>query len=261
MKSKVVDKSRAALAAVGVAMLCWLVSCGGGTQVETYVPTRVLVFGDESSVIESDGRKYTVNAVADDGVTIDCAAHPLWVQSLASSYGLVFPQCPGTVVAPTSRIYAALGAKVADVATQVAAAGGTFAAKDLATVMVGANDVIALYQQYDGSNADALRAAAEAAGSALALQIASISQAGAKVLFATVIDVGQTPYGLAQEALGTGRTALLSSLTARFNARLRTGIEGAGIGGHQASQILADEQFRANIAAAAVTPLSQASPG
>ena len=243
-----------ALAAAGCALL-WLASCGGGSQVQRYVPTRVLAFGDETSVIEADGRKYSVNALQADGVTPDCVANPLWVQSLATAYGLTFTQCPGTAAAPASRIFAKNGAKVADIAAQVSAAGGTFASSDLATVLVGANDVIELYLQYDGSNAASLSLAAEARGTALAGQIIALSQAGAKVLFSTIFDMGQTPYGLAQEAAfpGTGRAALLSSLTERLNAKLRTGVS-EKLGGNEASQMLADEQAHAIVSAVATSP-------
>ena len=78
MKLKVVGMRGAKLAMAGLALLL-IVSCGGGTQVEKYVPTRVLAFGDENSVIESDGRKYTVNGLSSDGLgTIDCQASALW---------------------------------------------------------------------------------------------------------------------------------------------------------------------------------------
>ena len=254
MKLKVVGMRGAKLATAGLALLL-IVSCGGGTQVEKYVPTRVLAFGDENSVIESDGRKYTVNGLSSDGLgTIDCQASALWIQQLAFYYGLVFQQCPGTVVSPTSRIYAAYGAKVADVAAQVAAAGGAFGPKDLATVLVGANDVIALYGQFNGSNTDALKASAEAVGAALAGQIVAISKAGAKVLYSTVPDVGQTPFALKEDlSFGTGRAALLSQLTERLNAKLRTGVS-AKLGGHEASQMLADESFHAIVATATTAP-------
>ena len=68
----------------GVAML--LASCGGGEQVQRFFATRVFAFGDESSVINPDRSKYTINAVATDG-TYDCATNLLWVQSVASLYG------------------------------------------------------------------------------------------------------------------------------------------------------------------------------
>ena len=73
-----------------------LAACGGGDQVDPFKPTRVLAFGDELSVIEADGRKYSINAfkqitatdgtVTDDPTTLDCARNPLWVQNVASSF-------------------------------------------------------------------------------------------------------------------------------------------------------------------------------
>ena len=53
-----------------------LTACGGGgEQVERFVPTRLIAFGDETSVIEdnlrdANGRKYAVNwATAASGAT------------------------------------------------------------------------------------------------------------------------------------------------------------------------------------------------
>ena len=46
----------------GLLALAGMASCGGGGQVDPFVPNRILAFGDELSVIQPDGRKYTVNA-------------------------------------------------------------------------------------------------------------------------------------------------------------------------------------------------------
>jgi outer membrane lipase/esterase len=223
-----------------------LASCGGSTQVERFVPTRVLAFGDESSVIEADGRKYTVNALKADLVTPECAANLLWVQIVAGHYGLVFPQCAGSAVAPASRILAAKDARVADLAAQITQAGA-MSASDLATVFIGSNDIIALYGLYPARSQDALVADAEAQAVVLARQIRSIVDKGAKVAFATLPDLGGSPFALAEEAKfpGTGRAAVLSALTTRFNSKLRTSISngnsGSFVDGHQGAQVLADE--------------------
>ena len=224
--------------------LALLASCGGSTQVQTYIPSRMLVFGDENNVIEADGRKYTVNALKADLVTPECSANVLWVQILAAHYGLVFPQCPGTVVAPVSRIYAANGARVADIAAQIAQAG-PLSASDLSTVFVGSNDILALYGQFPGKSLATLEAEAEALAVALAGQVRSIVDKGGKVVFATVPDLGGSPFALAEEARVAGNAAVLSSLTKKFNSKLRTSISNGNlatfIDGHQGAQVLADE--------------------
>src|SRR4051812_31191165 len=83
-----------------------LTACGGGTsQYDPFVPGRVLAFGDENSVIDSQGRKYSINGVKDtldeNGQTvsaIDCTALQNWAQSVASHYGFVFAECNPTNV-------------------------------------------------------------------------------------------------------------------------------------------------------------------
>lgn len=249
---------RAALgAALGAAVL--LSSCGGGDPVVAFVPDRVLAFGDENSVLTSDGHRYSVNAVATDtnGVKIfDCNGNAIWVQSLAASYGLVFPQCnPSGVADPRSRIYAAelnaTGApvKVADLADQVTEhlSTDTFSAKDLVTLMVGQNDVIEQYRRYPGVDTATLLAAVFDAGKAYAAQVSRIAAAGGKVLVSTVPDVGLSPFA-AKENTDTGdvtRASFISQLVAKFNEGLRVGI--ANETGSQVAIMLTDELMQAMV--------------
>jgi phospholipase/lecithinase/hemolysin len=247
------------LAAAG--LLALLAACGGGTQVEKFVPSRILVFGDENSVIDTsggytaNGRKYTVNGFGSDGVTLDCRVNLIWIQHVANVWGRVFPQCNPTGVATTSQIYAVAGAKVGDIAGQIGGAG--LGPKDLATVFVGANDLIALYV---ASPTAANLGAAQTLAIQLAAQIASIVKAGAKVAFLTVPDLGLTPYALQENAAhpGENRSGVLTALTAKFNAQLRTAISNADspsfIDGHQGVQILADELFQAVVTSATASP-------
>ena len=102
-----VDKPRLAGLAAGL-MLALLSSCGGGTeQVEPFEPRRYLAFGDEMSVLTKaapQGRKYTVNAVAGDGTSIDCASNSdsqpsrLWTQILGATFDFVFEECNPSVL-------------------------------------------------------------------------------------------------------------------------------------------------------------------
>ncbi|TXH51389.1 MAG: esterase [Burkholderiaceae bacterium] len=237
---------RVALAAA-VGLTALIASCGGGTPVVAFQPTRVLAFGDENSVITADARKYTVNALVADtnGVkSIACASNPLWVQRLASSYGLVFPECnPDAVANPASRIYAANGAKVADLVAQVDQhlAADTFSEKDLVTLFVGQNDVLEQYALYPNTPSDQLLAAAYTAGAVLAGQVSRIADAGGKVLVSTAPELALTPYARAEDTAAgdTSRSTLLSALVAKFNEGLRVGI--SKLNGSQVAIMLTNE--------------------
>lgn len=232
------------LALVSAALL--LSSCGGGDPVVAFVPDRVLSFGDENSLMTSDGHKYTVNALVEvNGVkTRDCSANAIWSQRLAASYNLVFPQCNPTAVAdPRSRIYAADGAKVADLALQVDQhlATDTFTGKDLVTLMVGQHDIFEQYAQYPNVDKATLLRAVFDSGKGLATQVSRIAAAGGKVLVSTVPDVGFSPFAVKENTAngGTDRSLFLSELVAEFNKGLRVGI--ANESGSQVAIMLTDE--------------------
>lgn len=235
------------LLVVASATLLW--ACGGGTTQEvTFLPTRLIAFGDENSLLTDNGRKYTINAL-DTADAIDCNSNPLWVQTVASSYSFVFPQCnPTNSLTPNATMRAAVGAKVDDVKSQIDAqvANGGFTNKDLVTVMAGANDVLALYGQFPTRTEDSLIADARAAGDRLAAQINRIVGLGPRVVVSTMPDMGLTPFALAQKAAytDTNRAELITRLSAALNARMRVGIinDGRLIGlvlGDEAAQVMA----------------------
>ncbi len=224
--------TRGVLAGVAFAAL---VACGGGTeQYDPFIPQRLLAFGDETSAFEADGRRYSVNSVSLTGETgtdklLDCNALPIWVQSLASLYGFVFPQCnPNNLGLPQARSLAVPGAKVEDLKVQIDAliAAGGFRAGDLATVLVGANDILEVYRQFPGQEEAVLAAELGARGRQLAQQINVLVELGVKVIVATVPDMGLTPYARRQalEFTDTDRSALLSRLTQAFNEQLGVNI-------------------------------------
>jgi outer membrane lipase/esterase len=214
---------RACGVAVGLAMLA---SCGGsGQQVEPFAPTRVLVFGDEQSLLQPDGKKYSINAL-DSAGALSCAAFPVWTQSLAASFGMVFPGCAGNVAQPQGRMYAAVNAKVADVAAQIDLHLGRdrFSRTDLVTVFAGLHDILALYAQFPGRSREDLIRDAAAAGGSLAAQINRIARADGRVLYVTLQDMGRTPFALAERVANPGavdRAALLTELTRSFNETLK----------------------------------------
>lgn len=233
----------AALAAV-------LSACGGGTsQIEPFVPTRIMAFGDETSVITAQGQKYTVNGLDTTTLLPSCAVDPIWVQAVASGFGLIFPQCnPSNVAAPTGLMYARPGAKVADVQAKIDAhfSVSSFGPKDLATILVGANDVLELYAQFPAQSQASLIDAVKARGRALGNQVNRIANAGGRVIISTLPDMGVTPFALKEKAakVDTDRAAFLSTLTTEFNTAMRLTIinDGRLIG-----LVLSDETILATV--------------
>ncbi len=234
-------RMRTAAAAALVAGL--LLACGGGTtQLVSFQPERVLAFGDEASALTDSGRKFSINAL-DLNDALDCAGQPLWIQTVAASYSYVFAQCnPGGTGTVKAFTRAAALAKVDDVKLQIDAqvAAGGFTNKDLATVLAGANDVLALYAQFPARSEEALTADARAAGDRLAAQVNRLVGLGPRVIISTVQDVGLSPYALAQKAAftDTDRAALITRLVAALNSRLRVGIVNDG---RLLGLVLADE--------------------
>lgn len=231
------------LAALSAAVL--IAACGGSTsQYEAFVAQRVFAFGDELSALRSDGRRYGVNGLtaATEGATptFNCGAEPVWVQRVASLYGLVYAECnTGTPpVEPRAFMHAAAGAKVADIAAQISAreAAGGFRDKDLALVMGGMNDVLELYAQFPQRSEAELIAEARARGTALALQVNRLIDLGARVIVANLPDFGLSPFARAESAqyaaTGFDRAGLISRLTVAFNESLgvRIRLDGRFVG-------------------------------
>jgi outer membrane lipase/esterase len=209
-------------------------SCGGSSSKATFVPGRIISFGDESSMIvdlnnDSNGAKFTVNAtVSNTDPTLACPLNAIWNQSIAATFGLVFPECnPGStaVTAPVSRIRATRGARAADLATQIDAqlADSPLGPGDMATILLGENDIIEQYLQYPSLSEVELTANVQAAGVEVGRQLNRLADLGVKVLIATSPDVGFTPFAYAERAAhaDTDRLAILSRLSQSFNGSLR----------------------------------------
>lgn len=209
-------------AALAAGVVLTVAACGGGSgQVEPFEPTRILAMGDQTSLLEAGGRKYTVNALVSGGTALDCATHPIWVQIVADVFDLKFPQCPGSNTAPTGVMLAANGAKAADIEAQVNAVAASFTEDDLVTMLVGANDIFELYAQFPTRSEADIGAELRARGRSWGRQINRVAQAGPAVLVATVPDLGKTPFALAQESANAGRAGLLTRLTDQYNAGMR----------------------------------------
>jgi len=224
--------------------LATLLTACGSSQVETFKPERLIAFGDESSAFEAAGaagnrRKYAVNGFAVDGVTHDCRALPIWTQTVAEGYGFGFAECPvsGNQKA-VSR--AAAGARVADIVGQVNSqlGDGGIGPTDLVTILVGTNDIKDLYPQGTLDRVSALQAA-RSRGVALGQRVNEIIGLGARVVLATVPELGRAPYAVGRDA------GLLNDLTYQLNDGLRVTIINDG---HKVALVLADELVQVAVA-------------
>lgn len=233
-----------ALRALSLAVIAPLLASCGGQSLVAFNPARIIVFGDEASVIvagstPSDGRKYTINAFDTTNNVVNCGSNAIWIQVLALGYNISFPQCQlpadSRVV---GQIRALAGAQAggtgdidltAQVTRQLALApvdGGGITNTDLVTVYAGVNDIIAAFERYKaGASSDAVVADVEAAGETLANQVNRIAAAGGRVIVSTVPDVGVTPYAVSRTV---DDAAQLTFLTGRFNARMLVTINNNG---------------------------------
>ncbi len=257
MKSKG-NWARRALAGLGAVMaLLALAGCGGGTeQITPFAPTRLIVLGDEMSVLTNAtdmpvgpiGRKYSVNALQAGSTTaIDCAAFPIWHQVVANTYSFAYRECnPNGLAVTAAKIYAQPGATVESMVAQLAAAAtenGSFSNTDLFTVLVGANDVVEVYERYrDNPSSDAYNAGLaelRLRGVRLAAFVNELTRAnigdvnGPKVILSTIPLMNLTPYA-SQEALarpGVPVLSVLDDFSTAFNTAMRAGDSQNGFDG------------------------------
>jgi outer membrane lipase/esterase len=217
----------------GMAALCALAACGGGDTQEPFNPNRVLAFGDELSTIEADGRKYSINAYKITDTTtnpptestteLDCARNPIWIQTVASSFGLAFDRCLGTATTASGQVLAQRGQKVADLPAQLAAVqGAAFNERDLALMQVGMNDILELYARYPAESSASLIEEARSRARVYGEAINRLATSGPAVVVLTVPDLGLTPFARAQNTSSgdPNRGKLLSQLTDAFNSRM-----------------------------------------
>lgn len=262
MKLKTPALTRAARtlgATLALAATLGLGACGGSTsRVEDFKPTRMVVFGDELSQLgqgtasEPLGSKYGHNQVDATTGALACASSPLWVQSLASSFGLTFAECGGTAGSATAVMRAAYGARVADVTAQFAAFDATdvLNSTTLVTVMAGLHDVLDAYAAFDSGALTRDQALAQVAGQGVALgnlvnRMADNGSQG-RIVYATMPDLGLSPYAIAEKAAHSDidRQQLLTELSARFNEKLRNQVINDG---RYAGLVTGDELLQAMV--------------
>jgi hypothetical protein len=167
-----------AAAAVLAAAACG----GGGDTVDSFDPRRLIVFGDEASVLTGTpaavpgpaasqpapiGSKYAINTLdaeetdtsaAEDLEPVagdpanrgsgfgNCVSARLWIQILADEYGFGFEQCKDDKPV-RAFTFAEPGAKVAGVKAQIDAflRSDSFSSRDLVGIYVGTNDIHEIY--------------------------------------------------------------------------------------------------------------------
>jgi outer membrane lipase/esterase len=231
-----------------------LTACGGGTsQVQAFVPARLLVVGDETNLLVDDGTadgfKYGINDRRGT-TTGKCLLSPTIAQSVASYYGMVFAACNPNAATPKAFMHARLGAKVDDATTGlktqldgIADLGDT----DMLIVMIGANDMIDLYERKVAGEFTAATATAEAIrrGRVAAAQINRLLGTGARALVITIPDMGKSPYGVAANKTDAGAAALMTTLSSEYNAALRLGIDATDFDGRNYGLVLADDVMAA----------------
>ena len=237
-----------------VAAAALLSACGGGTsQVQAFQPARLLVLGDETNLLvddgSADGFKYSTNDRR--GTTAGkCLLVPNIAQSVATFYGMVFAACNPTAATPRAFMQAQAGAMVDDAATGLKAQvdGVTdLGSTDMLVVMIGANDMIDLYQRKLAGEFTAATATAEAIrlGRVAATQINRMLATGARALVITIPDMGKSPFALAADKTDAGAAALMRTLSSEYNAALRLGIDATDYDGRNYGLVLADDVMAA----------------
>jgi outer membrane lipase/esterase len=223
-----------------------LAACGGGTeQIDAFDPRRLLVLGDEMSVLTKDapqGRRYAVNGVQSDGVTLDCTELPVWHQRVASSFDFAYEECnPDNLAVTAARVYAEPGAKLDDLPAQLERArlvNGEFNGRDLFTVLVGMNDVIDLFERVylpdpSEANFNAVLSELQARGTRLGRFVNSLTRLdvdGPKVIVSTIPRINQTPYARTQAAAYPEADVInvLSQFSQAYNTAMRVTIVNDG---------------------------------
>ncbi len=228
---------RAVAGLVAVGAMATLASCGGGTyQVSSFVPARVIVFGDESSRLEgAQGLKYSINGL-NSSQQIDCTINPLWTQTVTNHYGLVFQNCnPNAAYDITALDESTVNGTVDSVVNQVAAfqSGDTFNYNDLVLIWVGMNDIVTDYLANGAGDQASILEDMQSRGTTLANTVNKIASAGGKVIILTVPDMSYSPFAYTEQQRGDfDRAKLLSDMSTYFNLGLRSNIinDGSKIG-------------------------------
>jgi phospholipase/lecithinase/hemolysin len=200
-----------------------ITACGAGSVKDPFVPTRIVVFGDNQSVTTS-GMRYTVNGSGG----IDN-----WTDQIASGYGVK------TIVGNAQA-----EALISGVTAQIAAFGSAYQDSDLVLMTAGYRDVINLAQSASPSTTSA-----KALGAAYGEAIRNAVNRGAKRVLALNMYDFSARYA-AQAGVAT-TDVVMKSLIRAFNDGLKINLDSPYVGDNVR---LVDAEFYMNLLTA--TPAS-----
>lgn len=238
-------------AATVLASALLLAACGGGDQKETFQPTRIVAFGDENTLIAPTGRQYSVNNLTPIATTnpngVPCRNNPIWVQYVASDYGLPFAVCTAEAERPTALMRASVGATVASVQQAIDTLNASAAplnSNDLVTLMVGTHDLLEIIGTNKTPNAaelETMRQAALARGRQAGALVQQVVARGARILFTTVPNLATAPLAQHLGATNAGyNAAALQTLSVAFNDGLNLGSQVPSGGGRNGAVLQVD---------------------
>jgi len=243
--------ARQLLRGLGAALLSagLLAACGGSTsRVDQFNPERLIVLGDEMSALvdrDNNGNGYNfamngLNSGDTTNSTIACnlTTQSIWVQRLASSFGLVFKECnPSALSEDRLQAYmlAKYGATVRTLQPQVDAFQANIVhdalnSKDLITVLVGVNDIVEIYKDNLSYSAEGEKIAeAQNRGAQVGALVNQLAGLGPRVLVSQIFDVGLSPWALLQ---GSAEAKTMTAMSDAFNTGLRLALinDGTKIG-------------------------------
>lgn len=232
-----------------------LASCGGGTQAKKFVPESLVVFGDEFSLITSDGQD---GVAANEGATYgvakfvsgsagpyDCAAHYNWVMLFADSVGFKFTnECSSVISARTDLKTAVMLANdpvdvrvdndtSVDLAVTNAGADAISARMQanlwrlnrgtLVTVNAGRADIVKAYRQYLASptSLTVLTQQLNQTARRFARSLKPVVNTGARVLLIKSPGLGASPLAKADGGANlVDNKKAMTALSAAFNSGL-----------------------------------------
>lgn len=158
----------------------------------------------------------------------NCRATTIWTQYLARAFGKGYAaDCQ--LDQPGAVSYAAAGAKVGDLVTQIAAAksAGRLQSGALVTVWLGQNDIVEIFEDASVTN----KAAAVATRAATLIDgVKQILATGAKVVLVNAPNLAYSPYALAKKSQTcagvSGRPCNpdMDALVVAFNKQLITSL-------------------------------------
>lgn len=175
------------------------------------IDTPRYMLNDTTSAVSTIARDSVNNTQRVSTVFHFCSTANTWVQIVAGAYGKGFNgDCP--IESRSGAVsHASLGAKTADVISQINANRNSLNSKTVATIMVGQNDIVEQFQS--GNSTDVAAAELRRRADDMAAAIKGVIGLGAKVVLALTPDLSQSP-------LAASDRARMETLVKAYNDRL-----------------------------------------